>query len=176
MVAHLFSLVRHVGQPRKKTVLAFQAARSRRGNPQLPTPLQPGHRQEDPSVISESRLGRKGPERWQRAGPLGSLTLALSQGLWALMSPSLTSCSPLESSREKEPGARGWGRGGQLWEGRDGVGFTKRIVRVIQAFPPLFPPIPQLLSGIPVTPRSLLVNSTFFTHSNTPFQTRSALG
>lgn len=102
------------------------------------------------------------------------LTLALSQGLWALMSPSLTSCSPLESSRGKEPGARGWGRGGQLWEGRDGVGFTNRIVRVIQAFPPLLPPIPQLLSGIPVTPRSLLVNSNFFTHGNTPFQTRSA--
>ena len=37
------------------------------------------------------------------------LTLALSQGLWALMSPSLTSCSPLQSSRGKEPGARGWG-------------------------------------------------------------------
>lgn len=60
VVAHLFSLVRQVGQPPKKTVLAFHAARSRRGSLQLPTPLQPGHRQEDPSIISESRLGKKG--------------------------------------------------------------------------------------------------------------------
>ena len=52
VVAHLFSLVRQVGQPPKKTVLAFHAARPRRGCRQLPTPLQPGHRQEDPSVIS----------------------------------------------------------------------------------------------------------------------------
>lgn len=70
------------------------------------------------------------------------LTLALSQGLWALMSPSLTSCSPLESSRGKEPGARGWGRGGQLWEGRDGVGFTNRNRPCNPSVSPSAPPHP----------------------------------
>lgn len=34
---------------------------------------------------------------------------------------------------------------------------------------PLLPPIPQLLSGIPVTPKSPLVNSNFCTHSKHSF-------
>lgn len=47
-----------------------------------------------PCALAErkSRPGRKGPERWQQA-PC-SRSRALRQGLGALMSPSLTSCSP----------------------------------------------------------------------------------
>lgn len=48
VLAHLFSLVRHDGQPCKKAVLAFQAARSRKGSP--PGHRQEDHRQEDPPL------------------------------------------------------------------------------------------------------------------------------
>lgn len=76
------------------------------------------------------------------------------------MSPSLTSCSP-QSPLGTEARDQELGEGGQLWEGRDGEArFNSRIIRNNNRFPPA-PPIPQLLSGIPVTPKSPLVNSDF---------------
>lgn len=81
---------------------------------------------------------------------------------------------PPRGLRGKEPGAGGWGRSGQLWEGRDGAPCNNRILHNTNR-PPSAPPSPSCFLESLSHP-SPLVNSSFGTHSKHAFPDRAALG